>query len=436
MVRCSRVGLAATLLCLAVPGMGHQTGGTTGEAILAPKEGVATEGGPAEAMATKGHDRSDPPSVEEKSSTIELSAVYTADVWSNVRGGVRRGSRYLDNLDVTLVVDAERAFGWRGATLFAYGLYNNGTRFSEDLVGDAQGISNIETGVRAARLYEAWIEQRFASDRASLKFGLYDLNSEFDAIESAALFLNPSHGIGPDFSQSGLNGPSIFPTTSLALRGDLKVAENWLVRAAILDGVPGDPDRPTRTTIKLGKGDGALAVAELNYLDDSTKAAVGYWRYTGRFEDLRALQHADEPVERDGNEGLYMLVERRLTREENNIAQGLAGWVRLGFANKTLNPVQRYIGGGLAYTGPFAGRDEDQVGMAIGLVQFGDPFRRGLLLEGAQIGAREVIVEATYRAPVTDWLTLQPDLQYVINPGGRPKRENALILGLRAEFGF
>jgi len=42
---------------------------------------------------------------------------------SNVRGGVRRGSRYLDNLDVTLVVDAERAFGWGGATLFAYGLY-------------------------------------------------------------------------------------------------------------------------------------------------------------------------------------------------------------------------------------------------------------------------------------------------------------------------
>ncbi len=143
-----------------------------------------------------------------------------------------------------------------------------------------------------------------------------------------------------------------------------------------------------------------------------------------------------KPVKRGGNDGLHTLVERRLTREENNIAQGLAGWVRLGFASKMLNPVERYIGGGLAYTGPFAGRDKDQVGMAVGLVEFGNSFRRGLLLEGAQIGAREVIVEATYRAPVTDWLTLQPDLQYVINPGGRPKRENALILGLRAEFGF
>ena len=249
MVRCSQFGLAATLLCLAVAATAQKTSGTMANALPAPK----TVGAPAEDAGTQVHGRSAPASVEEKSSAVDLSVVYSADVWSNVRGGTKRGSRYLDNLDVTLTVDAERVFGWRGATLFAYGLYNNGTRFSEDLVGDAQGISNIETGVRATRLYEAWVEQRFASDHASLKFGLYDLNSEFDAIESAALFLNPSHGIGPDFSQSGLNGPSIFPTTSLALRGDLKVTDNWLVRAAILDGVPGDPDRPKRTAIKLAK---------------------------------------------------------------------------------------------------------------------------------------------------------------------------------------
>ncbi len=158
-------------------------------------------------------------------------------------------------------------------------------------------------------------------------------------------------GIGPGFSQSGLNGPSIFPITSLGARGDLKVTENFLVRAAILDGVPSDPDRPKRNAIKLCKGDGALAVVELYYLDDSTKAAVGYWRYTGRFEDLRVAQPMAEPVKRGGNDGLYVLAERWLTREENNIAQGLCGWVRMGFANKTLNPVERYNGGGLPTPG-------------------------------------------------------------------------------------
>lgn len=57
---------------------------------------------------------------------VDLSVVYTGEAWSYARGGLRRGERYLDNLDVTPTVDAERALGWRGVTLFAYGLYNNG----------------------------------------------------------------------------------------------------------------------------------------------------------------------------------------------------------------------------------------------------------------------------------------------------------------------
>jgi carbohydrate-selective porin OprB len=59
-----------------------------------------------------------------------------------VRGGLRRGTRYLDDLDLTLSIDAERALGWPGPTLFAHGLCNTGEPFSDDLVGAAQGVSN------------------------------------------------------------------------------------------------------------------------------------------------------------------------------------------------------------------------------------------------------------------------------------------------------
>ena len=122
--------------------------------------------------------------------------------------------------------------------------------------------------------------------------------------------------------------------------------------------------------------------------------------------------------------------------EDADADQGLAGWMQIGFADVRLNPVQRYIGGGLTYTGPFAGRDEDQAGMAVGWTEFGDPFRRSSARSGDALSAREVIVEATYRALVTRWLTLQPDLQYVISPGGRSAPSNALMLLFCAELGF
>jgi porin len=127
---------------------------------------------------------------------------------------------------------------------------------------------------------------------------------------------------------------------------------------------------------------------------------------------------AGDPARSRGNDGLYALVERRLIREGGDDAQGLAGWLRLGFADERLNAVGHYLGGGLSYTGPFRGRDDDQVGIAVGVAELGAPFRLGSALGGDPLEAREVIAEVTYRAPLNRWLTLQPDIQYVFNPGG------------------
>jgi porin len=114
----------------------------------------APNGKPAEASSVSAepvHDGIPRQSERAETLPLDVSAVYTAELLGSALGGLRGGTRYLDNLDVTLSIDAERAFGWRGATLFAYGLYNNGKPWSKELVGAAQGVSNIETGVRSAR---------------------------------------------------------------------------------------------------------------------------------------------------------------------------------------------------------------------------------------------------------------------------------------------
>lgn len=388
------------------------------------------------------HDGTAPPASEEseaESPAVDLSIVYTGEVWRNARGGLRRGERYLDNLDLTLTVDGDRAFGWRGVTLFAYGLYNNGASLSGDLVGDTQTISNIETGVKAARLYEAWIDRRFAGDRASIRFGLYDLNSEFDTTEAGSLSLLSSHGIGPEYAQSGRNGPSIFPVTSLALRAEYKLSDRLLVRAAVLDGVPGDPTRPKRTAIKLSARDGALLVGEIAYADASTKVGIGAWAYTSRFAGLRPAAGASD--RRADNRGAYLLIERRLIQSgdkdpNDDVRPGLAGFVRLGFAENRTNPIGRYVGGGLVHTGLLRRERDDQLGLTFARVSFGQPYRRAVAAAGGRSDRHETVIELTYRTPFVPWLTIQPDLQYVADPGGDPGVEDGLVVGLRAEIGF
>src|SRR5690606_4351235 len=104
---------------------------------------------------------------------LQIEAAYTGEAWRNVSGGVRRDGTYLDNIDLIVTLDAERAFGWNGTTFVVSGLHNNDPTLTDRLVGDIQTVSNIDTD-GATRLYEAWVERAF--DAGAIKLGLIDLN--------------------------------------------------------------------------------------------------------------------------------------------------------------------------------------------------------------------------------------------------------------------
>src|SRR4029078_10769706 len=95
-----------------------------------------------------------------------------------------------------------------------------------------------------------------------LRLGLSSLRSEFDVFETASLFLQSSHGIGVDYAQSGLNGPSIFPTTSTAARLRYNPTRRTPALFALLDGLAGDPNDPHGTQIIGRRSDGVLLASE------------------------------------------------------------------------------------------------------------------------------------------------------------------------------
>lgn len=363
-----------------------------------------------------------------------LETVYLGDVLSNVRGGIERGTRYLDNLDLMLEVDGGRVPGMDGLKLFVYGLYNNGHAFSSELTGDVQTVSNIEA-VHSLRLMEAWIDASL-SRRTSLRVGLYDLNSEFDTTESGGLFLLSSHGIGPDYSQSGLNGPSIFPVAGLGARVRHAFSTRLAVQALVAEGTPGDPDHPKQTTLRFDDGEGLLLAGEVQgSAGPFSKLALGGWRYTARFDDVLATNPDGSPRRHRGNQGAYALAEATLCAGAGG-APRVTGFARFGVAAGEFNAFDRYVGAGLVWIGPVAGRPADRLGLAVASVRNGDPFRRAMRLAGNPVGTRETNIELSYRFAATDWLTLQPDLQYIISPGMDPELRDALVFGVRFELAW
>lgn len=355
--------------------------------------------------------------IDEEQGPLLLQVTYTGEMMANASGGVARGARYLDNLDLLFEADMDRLAGWTGAEIHIYGVYNNG-RSIRRLVGDTQVVSNIETGASALRLYEAWIDQKLG-DHVSLRAGLYDLNSEFDSIEAAGLFVGSAHGMGTDIAQSGRNGPSTFPATSLGARLQIAPAPGWTLRAAVLDGVPGDPDRPRRTAIHLGDGDGALLVGELQAPLGEGKLLLGHWRYTARFDPHDASGRGR------GNAGTYVRGQFPLTGQATRRSDV---FFRLGTANGRFNMFGAFAGAGIKFNGWIPGRDKDEFGLALTAALTSKTYRRV-----TDAGRGETSIEATYRAHVNDRLSVQPSIHYIRNPSADPAIADALVLGLRFE---
>lgn len=352
---------------------------------------------------------------------VDFSATYTADLLHNQSGGLATGTRYLDDLNLTLSVDFGASPGIN--RLFLAGLYNNGTHFSQDLVGDLQAVSNIEAD-EAWRVFEAWYE--FGNERWSLRTGLYDLNSEFDVNEAGALFLHSSHGIGADIGQTGRNGPGIFPISALALRGTMALGSGRL-SIAILDAVPGDADDAGSNRIRLDSEEGALLIGEFRQpLAESLRAWGGLWAYTERFE--RPFETGPPAV----SDGWYIGVEG--SRETS---RGPVAWfARYGRANPDVNVFEDYAGAGVVMRSPLPRRPDDRVGVAVASAGAGAPYRRWQEQAGAVTSARETAWELTYRLSLGERLALQPDVQYVQNPAGLADVGDAFVLGLRFELSY
>lgn len=337
---------------------------------------------------------------------------YTSEIMAVAKGGLDQDVRYLDNLDLTAELNLDRIAGLKDTTLFLYALYNNGRSISA-IAGDALAVSNIEGDAKALRLYEAWIEKQFDTG-LSIKAGLYDLNSEFDSLEASALFVGSAHGIGPDISQAGRNGPSIFPVTSLALRVEQKFGQSATIRAAIMDGVPGDPDDPGATAVKLSGDDGVLGIAELDFQIGATRLLAGHWRYSSDFETFTDGVSSN-------NAGTYIRAETPILSSGEIEASAFA---RLGVASGRINPFSSFASAGIHLSGIASAGDE--LGLAIAHARTSDSYRA---VSGAQ--SSETVFEVTWRKDILPFLSVQPSLQYVINPSADPAIDNALVPGLR-----
>ena len=137
--------------------------------------------------------------------------------------------------------------------------------------------------------------------------------------------------------------------------------------------------------------------------------------------------------------GLYLTIDQAIwkkrTTDKNVRSPGLGAFCRLGYMPDDFAFVSRYIDAGFNYNGLIPGRNDDVFGIGVTHSGLSHAASRRSVLTGGPRFSFETLIEATYTAKIFPWLTLQPDFQYIINPGGE-SAPNATVIGIRTTLTF
>jgi porin len=109
--------------------------------------------------------------------------------------------------------------------------------------------------------------------------------------------------------------------------------------------------------------------------------------------------------------------------------QGIGVFVSLGLADEEVSACTHGFAIGAEWTGLLASRDYD-------VLAFGILFADLSNADGAGTPDDETAFELLYKAQLTPAISLKPELQYIVNPGGIAGADDVLVGLLRLEILF
>jgi porin len=363
---------------------------------------------------------------------VAFSLGYNAETLANVSGGIRTGVIAEGLLKVELDIDLSKFVGWTGGSFAVNMLYPHGDGLTQKYVGDLNTLSNIDA-YDSLRLFELWLQQSFL-DRFSLRVGQLTADREFFISDYGSLFMNSAFGAIPIASRNIPVPIYDVAAPGVRLRYDAKTGS--YLEAAVFAGNPGlDTENKYGTDFRLNSSDGALLFLEGGYKINASDGAkgppgtykLGAFYHTGEFLDNKSGQM------HSGDFAAYFIVDQTVYRETKDPNQGLSLFCRISGAPPGRNFLKLYGDAGFNYTGLIPGRSKDIFGVGTSYAKISNSYRDPITGEGL---TGELVIEATYQFVVKSWWNLQPDFQYIVDPGGSSKSTNAVVIGLRSNFLF
>ena len=353
-------------------------------------------------------------------------ATYTTALLGNPVGGQQQGFEYSGDLDLGVAIDLERLWGLPGLVFTASGSWRSGRDLSTQAIGNIFTAAQTVGGT-TIRLHNLHLEQSLFDDQLSLLVGRMGMGDEFLTSPLYENFVQAAFNANVFSITANLPSFTSHPGATWGLRTRAELNENWYVMAGAYYSDASLLDNETHGVDFSFRDDaGVTLIGQIGYrFHQGPQAsglpgnyAIGGYYDSGSFSDFSRSQQK----ETNGNYTLYLMMDQMIYREDGpHSDQGLTPFLTAAFApEQDRNTFPYFFSVGLIYQGLLPGRDSDVAALGLAYGSFSKHLRNQDF---------EMVLELNYAIALTPWLTVQPAVQYIMNPAGLDDIPDAVVVG-------
>ena len=405
-------------------------------------------------------------------SGVDISASYTNNIAGNPVGGQSAGFTYTDNTSFGLELNFEKLIGWKGLSVTVSGLNRAGSSLSQQNIGNQFTVQQVYGG-QTVMFYALLFEQKLLDDKISIKAGRFSAGDDFASSPIYWLYMN--NGIDGNPQALPVNTCfSAYPWAVWAARlrvdptpecnamfGVYQVSNrvfghpdyhglDWSIRQGdgvlLLSQFAWTPEFFKRPVEKATASDGKSVVATKARSEGKTFKAVspetemkglpGHYWFGAYYSPWQFAQFGTTDTATNSY-GFYWHADQMVWQKSPGSDQGLTLW-----SSFVLSPQQNIAklpfqaNAGVVYKGLIPTREQDYTIFGLVYGKFSNNYARTVAAAGNGYPQYEMVLEWGYRVNFTKFAYVQPDLQWVINPGGTGRIPNALVLGAQMSVVF
>jgi len=382
---------------------------------------------------------------------VTYTLLYVNQAATNVRGGVRNDLAYADMFWLSGSADIEKLVGIKGASFHISFTKRGGQDLRATaglnanlLVNEVFGQGNIY------RFNHAYWQQSLFDDRLNVKVGR--ISGSFDFFPFACSFQNltfcaaiPAY-VTPNWTP--------FPGYTYGIVPRVNVAKNLYIQGGLyqIDSRYNQPDR----AFALGpifRGEGSRKNIEAGW-SPAIGGQAGHYRVGLFFDNVGGRDVARDV---NGNDaaitqrpllthksqfGYYIMADQDVWHDPSRPDRRLTIFANLVQADRHVARLRQIAEMGAFWQGPLIARPQDEIGVAIGRVKTNEALtdadaalrRLGVSTRAAR--RYEYPAEFFYSLHPVPSIIVQPNVQYIVNPGGRTDNRDEMVLGLKTVIIF